>query len=1123
MKHFLPFSMLLAGAAFSGSAFAQEDRPQLTPSMEHPNIILFLVDDMGWQETSVPFYKEETPLNRRYRTPNMEEMAKQGVKFMQAYACAISSPTRCSLMSGMNAARHRVTNWTLEYNTKTDAGSTVINLPDWNYNGIQPAAVATDHDLDNGTPITSFPEILQNAGYYTIHCGKAHFGSLTTSGADPENFGFDVNIAGGANGGPGSYLAENEYGSGSFHVSGLEDYYGTGTFLTEALTQEALKAIEKPINENRPFYLYMSHYAIHSPYDPDTRYTGNYTNYFDEQLQANLNTQEINHAALVEGMDKSLGDIMQYLKDHPDVAQNTVVLFMADNGGQAVSVRQGRANYDQNWPARGGKGSAYEGGVHEPMMLYWPGNTNIKQGSENHSRIMIEDFFPTILDLAGVKDYETVQKVDGKSFADILRDPTIERTRTNIWHFPNLWGESQNTAEGYGAYSAILKGDYRMIYFWESQERRLYNIKEDIGETNNLAKAEPELLKELSKELTDSLKAYDAQRPSYKETGEVIPWPDEAPTPVEVGEAVPVTAGIFKYSTEDVKYYYTISDNRGSESGNKNFYWTLGEHNGYKAIQATQEQFANAYDATKQYFYFMPGSDETHFTMYTVDGRKVNYVDGITGSSWNSGNVGSDVTTPYMQYETEEAGEFQLISIGSFGRYAIKAPNGDLLNDRGTANGSTANMKWVINTYSGFQLTDPGSQYKFTAVPGNSISGLITELYNKYKENADYVGAHDISSVTPIYEEAMKDPDLEDLKALEDAYAKTPTLEMEFGKIYRLRNYARKASTGNTSCNGAGGYLEPIDVNNPDHKESTKVAFAAIDADQTHANALWRAEAAPAEGTFYLRNVNTGKYISATNAANGNTALSTDDISQAQVFKIVAYGDMQYKIALASNESVRLHVSGNVDGTKQTTRLMFYNAEDKNTASAWYLVYARDIDVTTKQSANGNFASTYLPIAVDMPEGLTAYTGKVEGETLKLTEVKGTVPAETGVVLKGENAQTYSLPIVDQEVAALEGNELQGSLIYKATEGMPYFQLLVTEENANYQSVTSDYLTGNAAWLDGAGVTAPDGLTLDFGGQVGIDQVEADKKDSKIYDLTGRRVKRPVKGIYIQNGQKVIY
>ncbi|WP_273390339.1 sulfatase-like hydrolase/transferase [Barnesiella viscericola] len=165
---------------------------------ERPNIILFLVDDMGWQETSVPFHSEETPLNRRFHTPNMEKLAEKGVKFMQAYSCAISSPSRCSLMSGMNAARHRVTNWTLNYNSNNDAGGGSITLPDWNYNGIQPAGTS----INNATSITSLPQILHDNGYYTIHCGKAHFGAKNTDGEDPLNFGFDVNISGGANGGP---------------------------------------------------------------------------------------------------------------------------------------------------------------------------------------------------------------------------------------------------------------------------------------------------------------------------------------------------------------------------------------------------------------------------------------------------------------------------------------------------------------------------------------------------------------------------------------------------------------------------------------------------------------------------------------------------------------------------------------------------------------------------------------------------------------------------------------------------------------------------------------------------------------------------------------------------------
>ena len=333
-------------------------------AQDKPNIILFLVDDMGWQETSVPFYEEPTSLNERYHTPNMERLAQMGVKFTQAYACAISSPSRCSLMSGMNAARHRVTNWTLEYDVQTDVESNVLQLPDWNYNGIQPVDRAGEHDLKNATPITALPRLLQENGYYTIHCGKAHFGARGTVGENPLSFGFDVNIGGGANGAPGSYLAENEFGSGAFHVSGLEQYYSKGTFLTEALTIEALKALDKPIANRQPFYLYMSHYAIHAPYNPDKRFTGNYrqpdgSGVYDAQLKANLDENEINHAALVEGMDKSLGDILDYLGERPEVAANTILIFMSDNGGQSVGPRQGILNRDPNYPARGGKGSAY--------------------------------------------------------------------------------------------------------------------------------------------------------------------------------------------------------------------------------------------------------------------------------------------------------------------------------------------------------------------------------------------------------------------------------------------------------------------------------------------------------------------------------------------------------------------------------------------------------------------------------------------------------------------------------------------------------------------------------------------------------------------------------------------
>ena len=198
---------------------------------------------------------------------------------------------------------------------------------------------------------------------------------------------------------------------------------------------------------------------------------------------------------------------------------------MSDNGGQALNnVRQGTANRDQNYPARAGKGSAFMGGVREPMMIYWPGITT--PGSECNQRVMIEDFFPTILEMAGVKNYSTIQTIDGISFVDVLRNPTIKRERPIVWHFPNLWGETQNKEEGYGAYSSILKGDYHLIYHWETQQRRLYNVREDIGEQHDISLEQPKILNALAQELTDYLKTTDAQRPSYKATGEICPYPD---------------------------------------------------------------------------------------------------------------------------------------------------------------------------------------------------------------------------------------------------------------------------------------------------------------------------------------------------------------------------------------------------------------------------------------------------------------------------------------------------------------------------------------------------------------------------------------------------------------------
>ena len=361
---------------------------------DRPNIIFFLVDDMGWQDTSVPFWTEKTFYNERYETPNMERLARQGVIFTQAYASSVSSPTRCSIMTGSNAARHRVTNWTLEKNVKTDMESDVLSLPEWNYNGISQVS-----GTGNTYLCTSFVQLLKDSGYHTIHCGKAHWGAKDTPGENPCHFGFEVNITGHASGGVATYLSEFNYGhddngnpTSPFHVKGMRKYWKSGTFLTEALTREALQALDKAKAYNQPFYLYMSHYAVHIPIDKDVRF-------FDKYKKKGLSDKEAAYAALIEGMDKSLGDIMDWLENNGE-ADNTIIIFMGDNGGYATGAHWRDAPlYTQNYPLKCGKGSAYEGGVREPMIVYWPGVT--EGGTRCGSYIMAEDIYPSILEMAG--------------------------------------------------------------------------------------------------------------------------------------------------------------------------------------------------------------------------------------------------------------------------------------------------------------------------------------------------------------------------------------------------------------------------------------------------------------------------------------------------------------------------------------------------------------------------------------------------------------------------------------------------------------------------------------------------------------------------------------------------
>ncbi len=502
--------LYVAAALMLTSCESEEIREQ------PPNIVLFLVDDMGWQDTSVPFWTERTPFNDRYHTPNMERLAKQGMKFTQAYATPVCSPSRVSLLTGMNAARHRVTNWTLRKDSlqPMERDHDSLAFPMWNVNGMSP--FAGDSLAVHAMPL---PQALHDVGYYTVHSGKAHLGAIGTPGADPLNLGFDVNIAGHAAGAPASYLGTENFGNEQADnafagIPGLEKYYGKDVFLTEAITLEALAALDSVVTTAQPFFLYMSHYAVHTPIMADERFVQKY-------YEKGLDSVAAKYASLVEGMDKSLGDIMDYI-EKKDIADNTIILFMSDNGGLSAHGRGGEPN-THNKPLASGKGSMYEGGIREPMLVKWPNET--EPGSTSNYQLIIEDFYPTILEMAGIDSLQTIQKVDGQSFTSALTgEKEYAGVRSLFWHYPNEWGVE---GPGIGAASAVRSGDWKLIYFHGSRKMELYNLAADIGETTNLLEEHPEKAKELSKTLSDYLKDVDAQMPIDKATGEKVEYPIE--------------------------------------------------------------------------------------------------------------------------------------------------------------------------------------------------------------------------------------------------------------------------------------------------------------------------------------------------------------------------------------------------------------------------------------------------------------------------------------------------------------------------------------------------------------------------------------------------------------------
>ena len=420
-----------------------------------PNIVFFFIDDMGW--TDLGFMG-----SKYYETPHIDRLAKESMVFTDAYANAPNcAPSRACLMSGQYSPRHGI--YTVGDPARGNAQFRKL--------------VPTPNETVLGDEFVTIAEALKPAGYTSASMGKWHLG------ADPTTQGFDVNIAGKEWGSPsgGGYHSPYKYPN---LVNPKP-----GEYLTDRLTEEANKFIEA--NRKQPFFLYLTHYAVHTPIQGKKDVTEKY-----RKRKGRNGHDNAAYAAMVESVDDSVGSVLAKL-DELQLSDNTVVLFFSDNGGYQGATR--------NLPLRGGKGMLYEGGIREPMIVKWPGVT--RPGSRCDEPVIGVDYYPTLLEIAGAKRPQGYT-LDGLSFAPCLRDAAATLDRDAIfWHFP-AYLQGNPARDGRGCREpnrpfrttpggAIRMSDWKLIEFFEDGGLELYNLKDDLAESTNLASANPGKVKEL--------------------------------------------------------------------------------------------------------------------------------------------------------------------------------------------------------------------------------------------------------------------------------------------------------------------------------------------------------------------------------------------------------------------------------------------------------------------------------------------------------------------------------------------------------------------------------------------------------------------------------------------------
>jgi len=419
-----------------------------------PNVILIVIDDLGWTDLGCFGSKF-------YQTPNIDRLAAGGMKFTCAYAaCPVCSPTRAGIMTGKYPARLQLTDW---IPGRGDGPTQKLLRPDF----------LKQLPLDEVT----LAEALKPAGYVSANIGKWHLGG---KGFGPEDQGFDLNVAGSDSGSPANYFYP--YRNPNRSMPKLEQGE-PGEYLTDRLTSEAEKFIEQ--NRDKPFFLYLPHFAVHIPLTAKADFIAKY----QKTVQPGQHHTNAVYAAMIQSVDESAGRLMSKLKQLK-LTENTVIIFTSDNGG--LSVKEGpNTPATSNSPLREGKGHLYEGGIRVPLIVRWPGVIK-PGGSACDVPVCSTDFFPTILEIAGIK---SAQPVDGVSLVPLLKQTGDFKRDALYWHYPHY------APQGGKPGGIIRQGDYKLIEFYEDGHLELYDLRQDIGEKNNLADKMPDKALQLEMKL----------------------------------------------------------------------------------------------------------------------------------------------------------------------------------------------------------------------------------------------------------------------------------------------------------------------------------------------------------------------------------------------------------------------------------------------------------------------------------------------------------------------------------------------------------------------------------------------------------------------------------------------